>query len=749
VRPAITGAREPAVPVTIHDPIPSDPVVALYASARANQPTAHLSLPEIYRRIQAGVWAQPVAHVRRCRQALDAAADPEARAAAEHTWKEAKANLPAVTLSADGQTRARDVALPDRGVVPTGRLQLDLDLHGEPPAEWERLWSILAASPHIESLWRSPSGDGLKGTVLVAGAGDPERHADAFATVDRWLLATIGRANDPAVKDPQRLCFVSHDPDLHRNPAAVELVNVPESQQAPSASVVPTEGAVGPVANLVAVTTAAVSDAVTADSADAIPNGTRNHSLARYAGWLRRAGLGVEEITAALLAINLRRCHPPLEAAEVRTIAASIARYEPDQVTMATVEDWAAHTLGAGPAPHAPPSIGVLVQAKPNLRPVLIDGILRVGETMNVIAAPKVGKSWLVTDLALAVATGRPWLGHATTQRDVLILDNELHGETTAHRVPQVATARGLQAEDYQERLFVENLRGRLTDLFSMAAYFEAIPTGRYGLIVLDAFYRFLPAGSDENDNGTMASLYNAIDRHAERLGCCFALIHHSSKGNQSGKTVTDVGSGAGAQSRATDTHLVLRPHEQDGAVVLDAAVRSWPPPQAQVLRWNFPVWHPADDLDPMALRRERPRRERTATVAAEPTPIQDVTAFAQQVLTSEPLTRVALMERGRQAGWSQRRLEQMLTLAEEQGVAHRWVFGSNRAHAFASVPQPIAEPPEGGGAHALPPHPPVVRTPLEGVAHEHAAVRVPPGVMDARGPRAVSTSTAQEVAHG
>jgi hypothetical protein len=417
-----------------------------------------------------------------------------------------------------------------------------------------------------------------------------------------------------------------------------------------------------------------------------IPDGARNATLTSIAGHLRRGGLSEAEMLPALEAINGLRCQPPLEDAEVARIAHSVGRYPPDQVTVAVAENWAATTLGT--VEHTPPTIAALCAAKPALRPPLIDGILRLGETMNVIAAPKVGKSWLVTDLALAVATGRPWLGYATQQRDVLILDNELHGETSAHRIPKVAAARGLGLEDYGHHLCVENLRGRLTDLFRMAAYFDRIPVGRYGLIVLDAFYRFLPSGSDENDNGTMSSLYNAIDRHAERLGCGFALIHHSSKGNQSGKAVTDVGAGAGAQSRATDTHLVLRPHEEEQAVVLDAAVRSWPPLQAQVLRWTFPVWTPASDLDPSRLKPERPRRERTGTTAGDAAPVQDLALFVHQVLTAEPLTRPALVERGRHAGWSQRRVEQVLTLAEQQGVAHRWITGPTRAHAFARVPQ-------------------------------------------------------------
>lgn len=422
---------------------------------------------------------------------------------------------------------------------------------------------------------------------------------------------------------------------------------------------------------------AALATAPTMGS-DIIPEGRRNSTLTRFAGHLRRCGMDGDEIAAGLTAINAGRCRPPLDAAEVQRIAASVARYEPDQVTQATVEDWAATILGTKPSPHDPPSIGALFVAKPALRPPLIDGILRLGETMNVIAAPKVGKSWLVIDLALAVATGRPWLGYATQQRDVLILDNELHGETSAHRIPKVAAARGLLPEDYQDRVFVENLRGRLTDLLSMASYFDRIPAGRYGLIVLDAFYRFLPAGSDENDNGSMASLYNAIDRHADRLGCCFALIHHSSKGNQSGKAVTDVGAGAGAQSRATDTHLVLRPHEEPDAVVLDAAVRSWPPINAQVLRWEFPVWHLATDLDPADLRRERPRRKKEQTVEAL-TPER----LAADLLGPEPCSQASIIEAALAAGASERRAQRLLTIACERGLAYRRDDGS-----YATAPQ-------------------------------------------------------------
>lgn len=44
------------------------------------------------------------------------------------------------------------------------------------------------------------------------------------------------------------------------------------------------------------------------------------------------------------------------------------------------------------------------------------------------------GKSWLVGSLAIAVARGTEWLGFVCEKGRVLVVDNELHPETTASR---------------------------------------------------------------------------------------------------------------------------------------------------------------------------------------------------------------------------------------------------------------------------------------------------------------------------
>ena len=244
-----------------------------------------------------------------------------------------------------------------------------------------------------------------------------------------------------------------------------------------------------------------------------------------------------------------------------------------------------------GPIP-----LGTLKRRFPEMRPVLIDGFLRIGETMNIIAAPKTGKSWLVTQLAICVASGTDWFGHTCAPGKVLLIDNELHEETSANRIPLVVDAMrkvnpGLPNVD--DMIDVWNLRGKWKSIADLAAWLPRFRDAGYRMIVIDAFYRALPKDTDENDNGSIAGIYNLIDTFAKQVGCSFVLIHHTSKGNQSQKSITDVGAGAGSQSRAADTHLVLREHKDDGYLVLEAVVRSFPRQEPIVLQKAFPLMVP------------------------------------------------------------------------------------------------------------------------------------------------------------
>ena len=134
--------------------------------------------------------------------------------------------------------------------------------------------------------------------------------------------------------------------------------------------------------------------------------------------------------------------------------------------------------------------------------------------------------------------------------------------------------------------------------------------------MILDAWYRFLPQGISEGLNSDVTSLYNRIDGYANHLNAAWVNVHHTSKGDQTDKGTTDVGSGAGSQSRAADAHLVLRPHEEDGVAVLEGVVRSFPPFDPIAIRFDFPGWFRDRLVDTRKLR--RPGFEKQAANDAE-----------------------------------------------------------------------------------------------------------------------------------
>ncbi|MCR5414832.1 MAG: AAA family ATPase [Kiritimatiellae bacterium] len=323
------------------------------------------------------------------------------------------------------------------------------------------------------------------------------------------------------------------------------------------------------------------------------------------------------------------------------------------------------HTPSApaqGPIP-----VGELVERYPKMRPVLIHGFLRRGETMNIIAPPKTGKSWLVTDLALSVATGTEWFGFPCEKGKVLIIDNELHPETSANRIPRVVEARGFPLSRIKDDIYVENQRGRLGSIEDLAHRIEVLRPFGFRLVIIDAFYRAMPKGADENDNGTVAGIYNLIDKYAAALDCAFVLIHHTSKGNQSLKSVTDVGAGAGSQSRASDTHVILRRHKEQGCVVMESVVRSFPSVKPVCLRWNWPLWNRDDSLDSAQLegKKEEPRG------ANDPEPYTIAEKLREIVDERNPVSKGVFIEKVRN---TYSVMEKTAKMAVEIAIASRFI---------------------------------------------------------------------------
>lgn len=240
-----------------------------------------------------------------------------------------------------------------------------------------------------------------------------------------------------------------------------------------------------------------------------------------------------------------------------------------------------------------------MIERYPNLREPLIEGLLRVGETMNLISATKVGKSWMAINMALSLATGRPWMKvfKSATCR-VLHIDTELHRETLAFR--QDAVARAMFINKIPDNYASIAVRGCSWDIDQIGDLARDVEPQ---VIVIDALYRAMPSETQENDNSSMTTIYNTLDAVADEFQSAVIVVHHNTKGDQSKKATTDIGSGAGSISRAVDTHFTLVPHKYERHYVARADLRSWAPMPHVVLEWDFPTWTPKPHLDASELR--------------------------------------------------------------------------------------------------------------------------------------------------
>jgi hypothetical protein len=285
----------------------------------------------------------------------------------------------------------------------------------------------------------------------------------------------------------------------------------------------------------------------------------------------------------------------------------------------------------------------------PHPRKSVVNGLLRHGDVANVIGGPKARKSFLMMQLALCIASGKPFLTWNTLRGRVLLIDNELRGDDLAYRLQAMAKAMGLEWADVAANIDIMPLRGTLADLEAIRDELSELLADTYSLVVIDALYKSLPRGIDENSNSEMTSAYILLDQAAEKHNCALTVVHHTSKGSQHAKSVSDMGAGAGAQSRSADVHIVLRDHEDENTIVLQAILRSQKPIEPVCLTFDFPLWQVATNKNPanVAIANKKPiatMDEFLETIPLEPLPKNEVLSASKLTLGVSKGTITALL---------------------------------------------------------------------------------------------------------
>mgnify|MGYP003108594955 CR=1 FL=1 len=203
--------------------------VSIFENAFADDPQEQPSLADILESIRDGVWAQPVKLLRDRLERGD-----------QKGYDDAKRRLPAFTMSACLFTRDKSVPVDQKIISHSGFLQADFDRKENPQlTNIEEVKGWLMEDPHVAFIFTSPSGCGIKAGIRI----DPEAHRPSFFAAENHFLKTYGLQMDRSTKDPVRLCFVSHDPELYlsRDSVPIPYDSIPQDQHRDRSSLVPVD----------------------------------------------------------------------------------------------------------------------------------------------------------------------------------------------------------------------------------------------------------------------------------------------------------------------------------------------------------------------------------------------------------------------------------------------------------------------------------------------------------------------------
>jgi hypothetical protein len=178
-----------------------------------------------------------------------------------------------------------------------------------------------------------------------------------------------------------------------------------------------------------------------------------------------------------------------------------------------------------------------------------------IPEGLTLLAGmPKIGKSWMCLQLAIAVATGGPFMGHKLDRADVLYLSLEDNVRRLKSRLAQQIT----DGDEVPEGLTFATSWGTIGNncIEYFTSYLNENP--ELGLIIIDTFARVKRATNNKNNlyDQDYAST-KELKEFAEHTGVSILIVHHRRK--QESEDIFNTISGSTGLTGSVDTQLAIR----------------------------------------------------------------------------------------------------------------------------------------------------------------------------------------------
>jgi hypothetical protein len=201
----------------------------------------------------------------------------------------------------------------------------------------------------------------------------------------------------------------------------------------------------------------------------------------------------------------------------------------------------------------------------------LIQGLWPADAYGVLAAQEKAGKTWAALDLAVSVATGRPWLDHFACPGPgpVLLFLGEGGERATVRRIEAIATSKRIDPGQLADRLRLCFRVPRLAapgaggELTAIQAELETHPAA---LVVLDPLY-LAAAGASGANLYDMGAVLQAIQGVCQHAGCALLVVTHWNKTGDGRGADRISGAGPAAWARVIcSISIQHRGSDEDGA---------------------------------------------------------------------------------------------------------------------------------------------------------------------------------------
>ena len=199
-------------------------------------------------------------------------------------------------------------------------------------------------------------------------------------------------------------------------------------------------------------------------------------------------------------------------------------------------------------------------------RPPVIDGLLYSG-TYLFAGAPKVGKSFLMAQLAYHVSTGLPLWGYTVHKGMVLYLALEDDHRRLQGRLYRMFGMDG--TDNLRFAIYAKQLGVGLEE--QLKKFVQEHPDTK--LIIIDTLQKVREAGGEKYSYANDYEVVGKLKRLADDCGICLLLVHHTRK--QQADDKFDMISGTNGLLGAADGAFLLQKEKRtDGSAILDVAGR-------------------------------------------------------------------------------------------------------------------------------------------------------------------------------